>query len=444
MNRKGTKKCIRMAAAVFCVIALLLSFCGCSNSNNGSDVSFGEYLFGLKEPQYSEIRVSLPIHAGYGALEGKDSFSALASEDQRLAYLEIEKSLFLISPEEKEGRFEMAAAMIPKLSSGEIFMVKEAVLADHPEAFWITGDYTLGRTLADGSFLRLYSDYSPEVILSMTKALEKAVSSILKEIPSNIGEYERELLIHDMIIKSCRYDSDSVETAKSYTGPASSYGALVNKNALCSGYAKAAKLLLNRVGISCRTIKGVAGGVGHMWDLVKIDGKWYHLDPTWNDSQAFSDEGSYDYFNLSDKLITADHTISPGYHKLSELLAEHSEGNALNFYNFDLPECSSVDANYYNKNAVLIDDLGQKGQAQLRTLLLQRVKSGETGLYVSFPEYMELDIISQWLITSLKQEAQSVNELEEGKIIAAYTFSNRAADENTPWTHVYCITLIFQ
>lgn len=441
MKRTGTAKCIRTAAAVFCVVVLLLSLCGCSKDNSG--VSFGEYLFGLKEPQYSEIRISLPIHAGYSALEGKDSYSALASEEQRLAYTEIEKSLFLISPEEEDGRFAMAAARIPKLSSGEIFMVKEAVLADHPEAFWITGDYMLGSTLADGMYLQLYSDYSYEVILSMTKALEKSVSSALKQIPSNISEYERELLIHDIIVDSCRYDSDSVETAKSYTGPAASYGALVNRTALCSGYAKAAKLLLNRVGIASRTVKGVAGGVGHMWNLVKIDGKWYHLDLTWDDAQSFSDESSYDYFNLTDGLISTDHLISPGYKVLSEELAEKGEGNSLNFYNFDMPECTALEANFYTKNAVLIDDLGQRGEAVLERLLIDRTEKGETGLYVSFPDYMEQDIISSWLISSLKQTAENVNALERGKRIAAYTFTDRQKDPNTPWPHVYCITIIF-
>ncbi len=46
-----------------------------------------------------------------------------------------------------------------------------------------------------------------------------------------------------------------------------------------------------------------------MWNLVKIDGKWYHLDCTWDD--GYGDTYFYGYYNLTDKQIEKDHTWDP-------------------------------------------------------------------------------------------------------------------------------------
>ncbi len=61
------------------------------------------------------------------------------------------------------------------------------------------------------------------------------------------------------------------------------YGAF-HGDAVCEGYATAAKLMLNKFNISCDIEVGVCvGGGGHAWNLVLLDGQWYQLDVTWND-----------------------------------------------------------------------------------------------------------------------------------------------------------------
>jgi len=62
------------------------------------------------------------------------------------------------------------------------------------------------------------------------------------------------------------------------------YGTLANGVAVCEGYACAAKLLLNKLGILCDIQVGVChDGGGHAWNLVQLDGQWYQMDVTWND-----------------------------------------------------------------------------------------------------------------------------------------------------------------
>lgn len=61
------------------------------------------------------------------------------------------------------------------------------------------------------------------------------------------------------------------------------YGAF-HGDAVCEGYATAAKLMLNKLGVVCDIENGVCiGGGGHAWNLVQLDGQWYQLDITWND-----------------------------------------------------------------------------------------------------------------------------------------------------------------
>lgn len=61
------------------------------------------------------------------------------------------------------------------------------------------------------------------------------------------------------------------------------YGAF-NGDAVCEGYATAAKLMLGELGIDCDIQNGVChNGGGHAWNLVKLNGQWYQMDVTWND-----------------------------------------------------------------------------------------------------------------------------------------------------------------
>ena len=60
-----------------------------------------------------------------------------------------------------------------------------------------------------------------------------------------------------------------------------SYGAFVNHNAVCQGYALAFKVLMDRAGIPCCYVSSDA--INHAWNMVRLDGNWYHVDVTWDD-----------------------------------------------------------------------------------------------------------------------------------------------------------------
>ena len=53
---------------------------------------------------------------------------------------------------------------------------------------------------------------------------------------------------------------------------------------VCDGYARAYKLLMNKAGVACERVHGYPEtGVGHAWNFARINGRYYYIDPTWND-----------------------------------------------------------------------------------------------------------------------------------------------------------------
>lgn len=107
-------------------------------------------------------------------------------------------------------------------------------------------------------------------------AYEKKVSSILKQVEPDWSDFEKAVFINDYIATNCKYD---ISLKKPHSQDA--YGALVNRTAVCQGYAMAFMDLMDRLSVPCEYVSSRT--MNHGWNMVKIKGKWYHVDVTWND-----------------------------------------------------------------------------------------------------------------------------------------------------------------
>jgi transglutaminase-like putative cysteine protease len=127
------------------------------------------------------------------------------------------------------------------------------------------------------------------------------IDEILGEIiTGDMDTYQKEKAVHDYIVLNVDYDTTFSENT--------AYAALANGNTVCQGYALLAYKMLNRAGIETRIIEGTAPAP-HLWNLVQLDGRWYHLDCTWDDPVPSRDGfTSYKYFNLTDEQIRTDHS----------------------------------------------------------------------------------------------------------------------------------------
>lgn len=121
-----------------------------------------------------------------------------------------------------------------------------------------------------------------------------------------LDEKGKELFIHDFICRSVHYDKLKKEYSHEIIG------ALGNGVAVCEGIAKAVKVLCDALRIWCIVAlaennpeKGIK--YRHAWNVIRIDGKYYHLDATFDNTLSKNGVLRYDYVNLSDKQIFRDH-----------------------------------------------------------------------------------------------------------------------------------------
>lgn len=233
--------------------------------------------------------------------------------------------------------FESEIRLGTEADENEIWMIFNSYRSDHPEHFWLNPvTLPFGTLCADGaieSFIAPKYFFTKEQMSAETEKINAAADELLKGITPSMPEFEREMLLHDRLAKSITYDLN-----EKYAHTA--YGALVNGRAVCDGYTQAFQYLLQRVGIQSFMVTGAGNGGNHAWNIVRIDGKYYNVDLTWDDQES---DTFHAYFNLTDERIKEDHTFDTTVYRI--------------------PECNSTDANYFAVyggifNEFSADDLG--------------------------------------------------------------------------------------
>ena len=242
----------------------------------------------------------------------------------------------------------------------DIAVAYRAVTYDYPEFFWVPYTYVVNKGITGVKIaFELNEDnsqkkylVSPDEVEGKQEQLNKKVQEIIDKVEKNAETpYEKVLYLHDLLIKNTTYSSN-LDDDMAYTA----YGALVNNNAVCEGYSRAMSYLCKKMGVDCILVTGISKELGHMWNLVKLDDKWYHIDVTWDDAQESIDYPLHTYFCLTDEQITVDHTIDPDVSSVSSTdKAQGQKG-----YNFNLAACTATKYNYFEHTGYYIsDDIAQ-------------------------------------------------------------------------------------
>ena len=140
--------------------------------------------------------------------------------------------------------------------------------------------------------------------------IEEKINNVYKDIIDDNMTNEKIIKsIHDYIINNTKYDIDRSDNKVTKYHSDIAYGALIENYAICGGYADSMKLFLDKLDIPNYKISSE----NHIWNLVKLDDKWYHLDLTWDDPVTSTGEDvlEYDYFLITtedlEKLETDQH-----------------------------------------------------------------------------------------------------------------------------------------
>ena len=143
--------------------------------------------------------------------------------------------------------------------------------------------------------------------------IEQVKNQILQNKTGNT--YEDIKMVHDYLVDSINYESS---LSKQYIY--NIYGALVNRECVCEGYARAFKYLLDELNIPCIMVIGTGTNSqgeteNHAWNYVQLGGNWYAVDTTWDDPVVIgggtaSEESRYKYFLVGREIIDQDHSPS--------------------------------------------------------------------------------------------------------------------------------------
>ncbi len=191
-------------------------------------------------------------------------------------------------------------------SSEEVFALVRMVVMDNPEIL-----YYEGCTYRTDGYLQFNYKYDSETthahLQQVRRKAEQIISTVI--IPG-MSDFEKILEIHDYIVENASYDTDIHLVGEVPPESHSAYGVLIRGTGVCESYAKALKLLLDRLNMESILVSGIADGEAHAWNMVKIGGDYYHVDTTWNDPvmKDGTDVLRHDYFNITDAEISATHT----------------------------------------------------------------------------------------------------------------------------------------
>ena len=154
---------------------------------------------------------------------------------------------------------------------------------------------------------------TPEQAAYVEMNAQEIVATIEKNARTDV---EKIKAVNDYIVANTAY------TEQTKSSPHSAYTVLAEHGGVCQGYALLAHTLLQKLGFETQYIVGYVGQEGHAWNLIKLDGQWYHLDTTWNDPVP-DRKGAirYQYFLVDDRTMARDHTwIANDYPKATSTL----------------------------------------------------------------------------------------------------------------------------
>ena len=205
----------------------------------------------------------------------------------------------------------------------------EAYTYDNPEIFYLSPNKMYlnieTTTTRTGNTYNVYinsgnqSNYLIDEFSSKSQ-VDTAISAI-EEVKNRIfsnrtgNTYEDIKMVHDYLVDNLEYDT-SISRDNIYNV----YGALVNRVAVCEGYARSFKYIMDEMQIPCVLVIGKGrnsqGQIeNHAWNYVQLNGVWYAVDTTWDDPVIIgggtaSRESRYKYFLKGSNVFSTDHIPS--------------------------------------------------------------------------------------------------------------------------------------
>ncbi len=205
--------------------------------------------------------------------------------------------------EEKEREEKEEQEQLKKEEEERLKAEEEASKVVDNENVLIAGSYQIRDTSAISD---AYKAKKPETLTSEEdKVTYQLASDILdKIIKPNMTPYEKEFAVFEWITTNVSFDTSVGTVVPGAAGVFDHpYGVLQSKHAVCAGFATTFRLFMHMLDIECKVIH--SSDSSHSWNLVKLDGEWYHADCLKALGNGYPD---YRNFNISDSMMAGGNT----------------------------------------------------------------------------------------------------------------------------------------
>lgn len=372
--------------ALFVLCCLVWSLAGCEGTKIISEIKnfdLAAYLnkdVDWENTDVDELKLGSPYKYYFGRLGNKE----------KQAYNSILEKIETMPPNIE----------IPSLSQVELNQVFEALLYDNPYLFFLGRSCSVTTKGLKSYFNAEYVMSADEYNLKKQTLANKADEILGKN--SATDQFNTELFIHDYIIDNCSYSYSGAENESN------AYGALIDNAAACEGYSKATKLLLDLAGIESCLLSGMArnyqgGSESHMWNIVNINGDYYHLDVTWDDPVTLGkDEESdpiYTYFNITDNDIQKTH---------SDFISTYP--------------CTASAENYFVKKGLFFNEYNNSVEESITKKIVDTLNEGNSVLEFKFAS----DAVYDKAFTALFKNGQIYGILSRVRKMTAVNVSDTA------------------
>jgi hypothetical protein len=221
---------------------------------------------------------------------------------------------------------EEGATLPVGIPEDEFLDAMYALMYDNPEAFWWDGGYRYWYN-ADGIITNfIFKNWLDSSELEKKyEEFWNATAPILFYASTLPDDMSKIKYIHDYICLSTEYDTESYEANNTGGKLQTAYSCAVEYKTVCAGYSALFQYYMQNLGIPCAYLSSN----GHAWNFLKVNGQYYQMDVTWNDTKQIPP-----YYNLThDEMQKIDSHTPAGTSK--RIIETHpSTGNQMSYLEY--------------------------------------------------------------------------------------------------------------
>ncbi|MBR5870076.1 MAG: S-layer homology domain-containing protein [Clostridia bacterium] len=209
-----------------------------------------------------------------------------------------------------------------------------------PEFFYVGNRYSYSINSRTNEILSITPEYTMRgtALSNAQKQYNAGLNDILSGVDAKWSDLEKLLYLHDQLAVRYTYDN-----TYSYFD---AYHLLTEGRAVCQGYTMLLQALLNAVGIENDTV--ISGQMNHTWNLVRLNGSWYHVDVTWADPVPEQyGQAIHTYFLKSDTYMLQAEDPHYGWSSFEDIACTDTTYDDAFFNDIRTPFVNASDGNWY-------------------------------------------------------------------------------------------------